>query len=76
MGTLRRVSRTTNKLVPVYMAQEIDDSRRPERVYIVNDLNGRAPLPTTVQILDLKMVKGDSWEIEFDFGFDVTGLVF
>ncbi|CAB4175331.1 hypothetical protein UFOVP965_147 [uncultured Caudovirales phage] len=76
MGTLRRVSRTTNKLVPVYMAQEIDDARRPERVYIVNDLNGRAPLPTTVQIFDMAMTQGDSYEVTFDFGFDVTGLVF
>ena len=26
IGTLRRVSRHTNKLVPIYMPQEIDDS--------------------------------------------------
>ena len=76
MGTLRRVSRTTNKLVPIYLAQEIDDSRKPERVYIQNDLLGRVPLPTTAQIYDIAIYQGDSWSAEFDFPFDTTGLVF
>lgn len=76
MGTLRRVSRLTNKLVPVYMAQEIDDSRKPERVYIQNDLNGRTPLPTTAEIYDIALYQGDSWSAEFDFPFDTTGYTF
>lgn len=76
MGTLRRVSRTTNKLVPVYLAQEIDDSRRPERVYLQNDLLGRnAPLPYS-QIYDLCLGQGDSFEIEFDFPFDISGYTY
>jgi hypothetical protein len=33
MFTLRRVSRTTNKLVPVYVPQEFDDYSPPVRVY-------------------------------------------
>lgn len=74
MGTLRRVSRTTNKLVPVYMAQEIDDSRRPERVYIENNLLGRTPMPSTAQIYDIVFTQGDSWSAEFDFPFDTSGL--
>ena len=73
MGVLRRVSRTTNKLVPVYMPQEIDDSRRPERVYMQNDLLGRTPIPTTAQIYDLVIYQGDSWSALFDFPFDMTG---
>ena len=76
MGTLRRVSRTTNKLIPVYMAQEIDDARRPERVYIQNDLNGRSPLPSYVAIQDIILYQGDSYSEEVDFPFDVTGLEF
>jgi len=76
MGTLRRVSRTTNKLVPVYMAQEIDDARKPERVYISNDLNGRSPMPTTAQNYDIILYQGDSYEVEFDFPFDTTALTF
>lgn len=76
MGILRRVSRTTNKLVPVYMPQEIDDSRRPERVYLQNDLYGRTPTPSTAQIYDIVFMQGDSWECEFDFPFDLTGYTF
>lgn len=76
MGTLRRVSRTTNKLIPVYMAQEIDDSRKPERVYIQNDLNGRTPTPSYADVVDIVLYQGDSWSAEFDFSFDITGLEF
>lgn len=76
MGTLRRVSRTTNKLVPVYMPQEIDDSRRPERVYLQNDLTGRSPLPLYGQLYDIVLYQGDSWECEFDFPFDTTNYTF
>ena len=76
MGTLRRVSRLTNKLVPVYMAQEIDDARKPERVYIQNDLNGRNPLPSYVAIQDIILYQGDSYSEEIAFPFDTTGLIF
>ena len=76
MGVLRRVSRTTNKLVPVYMPQEIDDSRRPERVWIQNDLNGRTAMPSYAGVFDVVLVQGDSFEQEFDFPFDITDLEF
>lgn len=76
MGTLRRISRTTNKLVPMYLAQEIDDGRRPERVYIQNDLNGRKPLPSYAGVYDIALYQGDSWSGEFDFPFDVTNITF
>ena len=74
MGTLRRISRTTNKLIPVYMAQEIDDSRRPERVYIQNDLLGHIPFPSYVEVQDIILYQGDSYREEVDFPFDITGL--
>jgi len=67
MGTLRRVSRTTNKLVPVYMPQEIDDATKPERVYIQNELNGRTPIPSTVPIYDIVMQAGDDFSVILDF---------
>jgi hypothetical protein len=76
MGTLRRVSRTTNKLIPVYIAQEIDDARKPERVYLQNDLTGRKVLPSYVAIQDIVLYQGDSYSEEVDFPFDITGLVF
>lgn len=76
MGTLRRISRTTNKLIPVYMPQEIDDARKPERVYIQNDLLGRNPMPSYVAVQDIIIYQGDSYSEEVDFPFDITGLVF
>jgi hypothetical protein len=72
MGTLRRVSRTTNKLVPIYMAQEIDDSTKPERVYIENNLKGRTPVPDNVAPYDIILTQGDAWETEFDFPLDFS----
>jgi len=78
MGTLRRISRITNKLVPVYMPQEIDDSRRPERVYINNDLNGRTPVAVNIGTYDIILNQGDSWYALFDFpdSTDFDDLVF
>ena len=76
IGTLRRVSRKTNKLVPVYMPQEIDDSRRPERVYLQNDLTGRNPAQPYGQLYDIVLYQGDSFECEFDFPFDTSNYIF
>ena len=78
MGTLRRVSRTTNKLVPVYIAQEIDDSTSPERVYMQNDLNGRTVLPSTVPIYDMVIMQGDTFSVILDFPdtMDFTTMTF
>jgi hypothetical protein len=78
IGTLRRTSRITNKLVPVYVPQEIDDSRRPERVYLPTDVMGRNPLPSTAGIYDIVLYQGDSWYALFDFpdNTDFNDLVF
>lgn len=76
MGVLRRVSKRTNKLIPIYLAQEIDDSRKPERIYIQNDLKGRKPAPSYAGVYDISLYQGDSWSGEFDFPFDVTTLDF
>lgn len=73
VGVLRRTSRTTNKLVPVYMPQEIEDSRRPERVYLPIDMQGRTVQPSTAQPYDIVLMQGDSWSGTFDFPFDLTG---
>lgn len=72
IGTLRRTSRITNKLVPVYVPQEIDDSRRPERVYTPIDVMGRTPPPATVGIYDIVLNQGDSWYALFDFPDDTN----
>ena len=67
MGTLRRVSRTTNKLVPIYVPQEVDDSTSPERVYMQNDLNGRTVVPSSVPIYDMIIQQGDDFSVILDF---------
>jgi hypothetical protein len=76
IGTLRRISRTTNKLVPIYLAQEIEDHRKPERIYIQNDLLGRVSKPEYAGTYDIQMYQGDNWSQLFTFPFDVTNLTF
>jgi len=72
IGILRRISRTTNRLIPVYMPQEIDDSTVPERVYIENNMKGRTPLPSNVGVYDIILTQGDTWSTNFDFPLDLT----
>lgn len=69
---LRRVSRTTNKLVPIYIAQEIDDYSKPQRVYLPANTYGADALPTKAAIYDLVLRQGDSFSSTVDFDFDVT----
>ena len=76
MGTLIRTSRTTNKYVPIYMGQEVDDARKPERVYIQNNLTGRSPFPSYAQTQDLEIYQGNSFSEKFTFPFDTTGYTF
>ena len=73
IGVLRRISRTTNKLIPLYMPQEIDDYSKPERVYMENNLKGRTPAPSTVGVYDIVLTQGDTWSAEFDFPINLTG---
>ena len=75
MGTLRRVSRTTNHYVPVYITQEIDDIRIPERVYPPTSIMGRTPPTTDVAEWDIELFQGDSWSATVTFPFDLTGYV-
>ena len=45
VGTLRRVSKTTNRLVPVYVVREYDDISRPRRVFTEPDVMGQLNPP-------------------------------
>ena len=76
VGTLRRISKMTNRMPQVYLPQEVDDSRQPVRVYLPNNMLGYTPPTTYATIYDIVLYKGDSWEGEFDLPFDVTGLSF
>lgn len=72
---LRRVSRTTNRLVPVYVAQEIDDSTPAQRVYLPSSTLGGAPLPSTSATQDFTVTQGDKFEAVLDFPFPLTGYI-
>lgn len=74
VGTLRRTSRHTNKFVPIYKGQEIDDARKPERMYLPVDPMGYEPVPTTAEVYDIVMYQGDTFEQIVDFAFNITGL--
>lgn len=74
MMNLRRVSRTTGRLVPVYQEREIDDTRMPNRQFIPIDLGGGSDvvhdLPAT---LDISFRAGNHYELPLDFSFNLTG---
>jgi hypothetical protein len=70
--TLRRISRMTNKLVPVYQPQEIDDRSLPTRLYFPIPNYGASNLPSTVLEHDLNVYAGDDFSVELQFGFDLS----
>ena len=73
--TLRRVSRWTNKYVPLYRPQEIDDYSLRERVYLPIPTYGAQPVPSPAIEDDLALVQGDSLHHELVLGTDLTGAV-
>lgn len=73
--TLRRISRTTNRLVPIYRPQEIDDASLPQRVRLSIPNYGDITPQGTAMIRDLSMYAGDDFVAEFQFQFDITDYV-
>ena len=74
--TLRRVSKTTNYYVPVFLPQEVDDRSMPQRAQLPMPTYGSAISPSDVPTYDLMMYQGDSFSVELDFPFDITGYNF
>lgn len=70
--SLRRISKTTNQYVPIFVPQEVDDISAPQRVLLPIPTYGASPTPSTVPNYDISMYQGDSFYIELDFTFDVT----
>jgi len=62
MFDLRRVSRLTGKLVPVYLPQEFDDTRPPQRVYPGVDSMGSPIAAAPAEHLDLEVFQGQAFE--------------
>ena len=74
--TLRRTSKTTNRYVPVYLPQEVDDRSMPQRALLPMPSYGSAISPSDVPTFDLTAYQGDSFEVYLNFAFDVTGYTF
>ena len=72
--SLRRISKTTNKYVPIYQPMEIDDMSTPTRVHLPTPTYGNVQLPVTVVTQDLYVYEGDSYEFTIQLGIEVDAL--
>jgi hypothetical protein len=71
--TFRRISRMTNRYVPVYLPQEVDDRSKPQRAYLPLPTYGAAPAEESVGRYDMVFTQGDDYSVVLDFPFVLTG---
>ena len=69
--SLRRISKTTNRYIPIYTPQEVDDSTMPNRVYLPIPTYGDTEKPTTAIVRDLYVYAGDNFSFDIQFGFEL-----
>lgn len=69
---LRRISRLTNRYVPLYRPLEVGDLSLPERIYFPVPTYGGAIQPSVTGTFDLQVYQGDSFSATVDFPFDIT----
>ena len=69
--SVRRISKTTNRYVPIYQPQEVDDISMPVRVYLPVPTYGATEKPTTAIIQDLYVYAGDNYSFDIQFGFEL-----
>lgn len=60
--SLRRISKRSNRLVPIYVEQEFDDRDRPERVYLPISRYGLGPAPSLATQEDLLIDQGSTFD--------------
>jgi len=73
--TFRRISKTTNRYVPIYMPQEVDDRTIPSRIFLPIPTYGGSPVPSKAAPYDLVFTQGDDFSVILDFPFTLTGQV-
>lgn len=73
MFTLRRVSRTTNRLVPVYETKEFEDNAPPLRLFLPIDTQGVEPAPDTLPDAALAMVMGEPFSATITLNTALAG---
>lgn len=71
--TFRRISKATNRYVPVYMPMEIDDRTPPQRIYLPIPTYGGSPVPSKAAPYDLVFTQGDDYSVVLDFPFSLAG---
>lgn len=69
--TFRRISKTTNRYVPVYMPQEVDDRTPAQRIYLPIPTYGGSPVPAKSAPYDLVFTQGDAYDVILDFPFSL-----
>lgn len=74
--TLRRISKATNRYVPVYYPQEVDDRSYPERVDDVAPSYGDKPVVWPTASGELTAYQGRSFATSIDFTGDYWGKSF
>lgn len=70
--TLRRISRMTNRYIPVYHPQEIDDGSIPQRVSLPIPNYGDTAPDVPVISKDLSLYAGDDFMEVIKFSMDIT----
>lgn len=73
--SLRRISKTTNQYIPIYLPQEVDAKSMPQRALLSIPSYGSAISPSDVPSYDLTMYQGDSFEVTLDFPFTVADYI-
>lgn len=71
--TFRRISRRTNRYVPVYLPQEVDDRSKPTRAYLPIPTYGTPASADPTGRYDIVLTQGDAFSVVLDFPFDLTG---
>ena len=70
--SVRRISKTTNRYVPIFQPMEVDDRSAPIRVYVPVPTYGGTQPEVTALVQDLYVYEGDdyTWNVVFDFELD------
>lgn len=69
--SFRRISKTTNRYVPIYQPMEVDDRETPTRVYVPIPTYGGVEEPVTTTVQDLTIYEGDDYKFSIYFDFDI-----
>jgi len=72
VATLHKISTRTNRYVPVYKPQELEDASRPQRLRVPVP-NYMDQTPETVATYDIHLYRGDSYQLDLDFPFSLSG---